>query len=278
MPESPQLPPFASAEDRDAPRPDIRAVGWTVVTGSSSGIGRATAERLAKGGAKIVVHGRRGDAAEATAELVRAAGGQAVVELGDVADPASRQSLVDRVFRHGRIAAWVNMAGADVLTGPAATIPFTEKLSLLWRTDVEGTIDLSRAAGKRMADCGGGAIVNIGWDQAEQGMEGDSGEMFSAVKGAIACFTRSLAKSLAPHVRVNCVAPGWIRTSWGSGASDYWTARARGESLRDRWGEPSDVASAIAWLVSDDADFINGCVIPVNGGWRGWSARRSDDA
>ncbi len=79
-----------------------------------------------------------------------------------------------------------------------------------------------------MKQRGRGTIVNIGWDQSETGMAGDSGELFSATKGAVAAFTRSLAKSLAPAVRANCVAPGWIQTEWGQQASDYWQQRAVG--------------------------------------------------
>jgi 3-oxoacyl-[acyl-carrier protein] reductase len=69
-------------------------------------------------------------------------------------------------------------------------------------------------------------------------------------------------------VRVNCIAPGWIRTKWGQGASDLWQKRAVRESILRRWGEPSDVAAAIAWLVSPDAAFVTGQVLPVNGGFR----------
>ena len=90
---------------------------------------------------------------------------------------------------------------------------------------------------------GAGVIVNIGWDQAEHGMAGDSGEMFAATKGAVMAFTKSLARSLAPEVRVNCLAPGWIKTAWGEQASEYWQERASGESLLGRWGTPEDVAA-----------------------------------
>ena len=73
-------------------------------------------------------------------------------------------------------------------------------------------------------------IVNMGWDQAETGMEGDSGELFAAAKGAVMTFSRSLALSFAPKVRVNCLAPGWVRTAWGQGASAVWQERVRRET------------------------------------------------
>jgi 3-oxoacyl-[acyl-carrier protein] reductase len=111
-------------------------------------------------------------------------------------------------------------------------------------------------------------ILNMGWDQSGHGMAGDSGEMFAAVKSAVTAFSQSLAQSLAPEVRVNCLAPGWIRTAWGEQASEYWQARAAGESLRNRWGTPEDVAEAACFLASPAADFVNGCVLPINGGFR----------
>ena len=94
-----------------------------------------------------------------------------------------------------------------------------------------------------MAEQGSGAIVTMGWDQAETGMEGDSGELFAATKGAIMSFTRSLALSLAPAVRVNALAPGWIKTAWGEGASSQWHDRVIRETPLGRWGTPEDVAA-----------------------------------
>jgi len=133
--------------------------------------------------------------------------------------------------------------------------------------DVAGAIEASRAVGQRMKQRGRGVILNIGWDQAEFGMDGDSGEMFAAAKGAVMAFTRSLAKSLAPAVRVNCIAPGWIKTAWGASASEYWQQRAKRESLSGRWGTSEDVARVARFLASPAADFINATTIPVNGGW-----------
>jgi 3-oxoacyl-[acyl-carrier protein] reductase len=97
-------------------------------------------------------------------------------------------------------------------------------------------------------------------------MEGDSGELFAATKGAIMAFTRSLALSLAPTVRVNALAPGWIKTAWGESASAAWQVRALRETPLARWGTPDDVAHAARFLVSPDAAFLTGQVLRVNGG------------
>jgi 3-oxoacyl-[acyl-carrier protein] reductase len=223
-----------------------------LVTGGTRGIGRAVAETLAAGGARVAVHGRSSDEFRA-----------------DLAEAGAAERLADDVCRRlPELTTLVLVAGADVLTGPAAAWPFERKLDELLRVDVTATMLLARRLGRWMADRDGGSIVTIGWDQAEVGMEGDSGELFAASKGAVMAFTRSLARSLAPRVRVNCVAPGWIRTAWGSGASEAWQRRAVRESVLGRWGEPEDIAAAVRWLVSPAASFVTGQVLPVNGGFR----------
>jgi 3-oxoacyl-[acyl-carrier protein] reductase len=239
---------------------------WAVVTGSTRGIGRAIALELAGAGANVIVHGRDALAAEEVCTLVRQQKRQASSIVTDIASLEARRELVDRAWSASPIDVWVNNAGVDVLTGEAADWPFAKKLDALWQVDVLGTIDLSRAVGQRMQKRGSGVILNIGWDQAELGMAGDSGEMFAATKGAVMAFTRSLAKSLAPQVRVNCIAPGWIRTAWGEDASDYWQQHAVNDSLLKRWGTPEDVARTAAFLASPAAAFITGQVIHVNGG------------
>ena len=241
-----------------------------LVTGASSGIGRAAAIELARAGAAVVVHARRNAAAaQETADLIESAGGQAWVALADLSEVSEQDSLArDTWSRHGAIDILVNNAGADVLTGEAASWSFEKKLDLLWRVDVTASMRLTRAVGGLMRQRGGGAIINVGWDQAARGMAGDSGEIFAAIKGAVTAFTRSAAHSLAPSVRVNCVAPGWIKTAWGKGASAEWQRRAVAESLLERWGEPADVAGAIRYLASPAASFITAQVIDVNGGMR----------
>lgn len=241
-----------------------------VVTGSSSGIGRAIALELASGGAHVLVHARQnGQGAEEVALHARSLGRETRVVLADLGEPEEQNRLVEAAWEWRAIDIWINNAGSDVLTGEAADWSFEEKLAALWKVDVVATLRLSRTAGQRMRERGHGVILNMGWDQVEMGMAGDSGELFGATKGAVMAATPSLAKSLAPEVRVNCIAPGWIRTEWGQRASAEWQERAKGESLLRRWGQPEDVAHVACFLASPAAEFINGQVISINGGRAG---------
>ncbi len=258
---------------REMEQPFASLAGKTaVVTGASRGIGRQIAQELARAGASVIVHaGANRVGAERTAAQCRESGGEAHCLLGDVSDAVERRRLVDEAWSwRGGVDVWVNNAGADVLTGEPASWTFAEKLQKLWEVDVQGTIFLSRLVGERIrSEQRRGVILNVGWDQAEVGMAGESGEMFAATKGAIMAFTRSLARTLAPTIRVNCLAPGWIRTAWGEQASDYWQERAQREALLERWGVPDDVAKMARFLASDEAAFVTGQVVAINGGFRG---------
>ena len=203
-----------------------------VVTGSSSGIGWAIALEFARAGADVVVHARQSsDHAERLAAEVRRLGRSATVVLADLRLVESLPAFVDDCWRALRsVDVWVNNAGADLLTGEDARRGFEEKLQVLLDLDVRSSVVLSKLAGERMVREAGGVILNVGWDQADRGMEGTSGELFAASKNAVMGFTRSLAVSLAPRVRVNCIAPGWIRTAWGETASEAWQERVRRET------------------------------------------------
>jgi len=187
--------------------------------------------------------------------------------MADLASRDAGDQLVDRAWELWQgLDAWLHIAGADTLTGENARLPFDQKLDLLWEVDVVSTIRLCREVGSRMKAQGHGTIVTMGWDQAETGMEGDSGELFAATKGAVMAFTRSLALSLAPEVRVNCLAPGWIRTSWGESAPAAWNDRAIREAPLARWGTPEDVAQVACFLAGPAASFVTGQVVRINGG------------
>jgi 3-oxoacyl-[acyl-carrier protein] reductase len=256
-----------------------------VVTGASSGIGRAIAIALADAGVtRLVVHYRANrSGAERTIESCRRLGCQATACQADLSLEADRQCLVERAFEGlGEIQTWVNNAGADVLTGDAATLNFAAKLRRLMDVDVVGTIHLSRLVAERLVGqaerlggqaCGGergsapASLIFIGWDQAPLGMEGDAGQMFAPVKAAVMAFAASLAQSVAPHIRVNTIAPGWIQTSWGDSTSQYWHDRAKSQSLMGRWGQPADVARAVIYAADPENTFLTGQTITLNGGW-----------
>jgi 3-oxoacyl-[acyl-carrier protein] reductase len=248
---------------------------WALVTGSTGGIGSAIARELAAAGANLVLHGNRHaeNAEQLAGELCQQV--EVRVLACDLADTDGLDGFVKNVWQIAPLDILVNTAGVDVLTGDAAKWSFEKKLAALWQVDVQATIHLARTLGEKMKERGSGAIINIGWDQAEIGMAGESGEYFATAKGAVMAFSRSLAKSLAPAVRVNCVAPGWIRTKWGETASEYWQERATKESLSARWGTPEDVARTVRFLVSPEGAFINGQVINVDGGFAGSADKRA---
>lgn len=239
----------------------------TIVLGSTSGIGRATAIELARGGANVCVHGRSAERASALKDEILGLGVRSQAFVADLKSRDQGDKLVERAWdEFGGLDAWVHCAGADTLTGANARLSFDEKLDLLWEVDVVATMRLCRAVGERMKRAGGGSIVTIGWDQADTGMEGDSGQLFAAVKGAVMAFTRSLAKSLAPEVRVNAIAPGWIKTAWGETASAVWHDRVLRETPAARWGNPEDVARAARFLIGPNAGFVTGQIVRINGG------------
>lgn len=250
--------------------PGPRLQGKTaVVTGASSGIGRAIALAFAAHGAQVIVNYRRSaDRAEGVVREITDKGGRALAVQGDVSRPEDIERLVETALRQlGRIDIWVNNAGADILTGPGAELSDPEKLDLLIDVDLRGTIHCCWRVGPLMRSAGGGVILNMSWDHVQHGMEGANPAMFAAVKGGILAFSKSLARSLAPEVRVNVLAPGWIETAFAATRMDDAAYRAviEGTPAR-RWGTPEDVAAAALYLASDEASFITGQTLHVNGG------------
>jgi 3-oxoacyl-[acyl-carrier protein] reductase len=240
-----------------------------LVTGASSGIGRAIAVAAAQAGADVAFTYLANEAAaHSVAADIGAAGRRAVMIRADVASDDDLIRLVTEVRRAlGGVDAWINNAGADILTGSGRSLSRREKLDLLLTVDLRGTMHASWAAADLMeGQPEGGVIINMSWDRVLQGMAGENPELFAAVKGGVLSFSRALARSLAPAIRVNVLGPGWIETAFLNGASPALKQRLAEQIPLGRWGTPEDVAAAAVYLASDAARYLTGQMIMVNGG------------
>ena len=239
-----------------------------LVTGASSGIGRAIALRCAGAGADLAITYRKNrDGAEATAREIRALGRRAEVMHTDISRADDLEALGGRLRQlFDRIDVWINNAGADILTGEAGRFSRLQKLDLVLAVDLRGTVMASWAAVDLMREWGGGTIINMAWDHVAHGMEGENPAVYSAAKGGVASFSRSLARDVAPAIRVNILAPGFIETAFGEAADPQFRQKVIDLTPLRRWGKPEDVAGAALFLASDDSAFLTGQMIMVNGG------------
>jgi len=240
-----------------------------LVTGGSSGIGSAIALAAARAGADVAITYRsNADGADQVRRAICALGRTAAAIRMDLADAASIAELGSASRRAlGRIDVWINNAGADILTGGNASLSRIEKLDLLIAVDLRGTMIASwHAAEALAAQDEGGVIINMSWDHVLTGLAGANPELYSAVKGGVLAFSKSLARSVAPRVRVNVIAPGFIETSFGAGAGDRWRRTVVESTPLQRWGTPDDVAGAAVFLASPAAAFLTGQTILVGGG------------
>ncbi|MFL5493693.1 MAG: SDR family NAD(P)-dependent oxidoreductase [Gemmatimonadales bacterium] len=239
-----------------------------LVTGASSGIGRAIALGCARAGADVALTYRENQAgAEETAATIRQLGRRAEVLRTDISLEAEVAALAAELRRRlPRVDAWINNAGADILTGRGGRLSRLEKLDLLLAVDLRGTVLASWAAVDLMRAQGGGTIINMSWDHVSRGMAGENPILYSAAKGGIMSFSKSLARETAPDIRVNILAPGFIETAFGQDANDRFRADVVAKTPLGRWGVPDDLAGAAVFLASDASAFMTGQTIMVNGG------------
>jgi 2-deoxy-D-gluconate 3-dehydrogenase len=212
-----------------------------LVTGASRGIGRAIADRLRRDGWVV-------ETAERSSGV-------------DLSDPEAARAAVERL---DRIDALVANAGTTTRY-PAVELPLDEWQRVL-DLNLTAVFVLAQEAGRRMIENGGGSIVMTASMLSFIG--GVNAAAYAASKGGVAQLAKSLSNELAPHgVRVNAVAPGYIETELTSTLED-WKRREVSERIPlGRWGRPDDIAGAMAWLLSDDARYVTGAVIPVDGGY-----------
>lgn len=245
---------------------DTRLAGRTaVVTGSSSGIGEAIARVLAASGAEVVVTARDAPRAETVAAAIRDDGGTAHVVTADLGAPPDAVRAFAReasVTLGGRVDILVNNAGVYPV-GPTAATSDAD-LEAVWATNIRAPHVLVAALAPAMAERGSGSIVTIGSWMARTGVP--FGAIYTASKAAVEQFTRTWAAEYGPRgVRVNTVAPGATSTPGNAGSEAALAAMTAttpaGEPVR-----PVDIAAAVAWLVNDEAAFVHGALLDVNGG------------
>jgi 3-oxoacyl-[acyl-carrier protein] reductase len=259
-----------SAEGLVVPTGEISLAGKVVlVTGASTGIGRATAQACAEAGADLAITYVSDEAgATSSAGRIRALGRRVEVFRVDLADAAAVTALAERARAAlGRVDVWINNAGADILT-EAAHLSWTEKLDRLLSVDLRGTVLASWAAVELMrGQEHGGVILNTAWDHVVAGgMTGQYAQVFCAAKGGVYSFSRVLARTVAPHIRVNVLAPGWVETEYGETLDPAVKQRITTGIPLQRWARPEEVAAAAVFLASDRAAYITGQMLMINGG------------
>lgn len=236
-----------------------------LVTGGSRGIGAAVARRLAAEGATVAInYAGRADAAAEVVAAIDAAGDTAAAFQADVSDATACAALVEGVVsRFGRIDVLVNNAG---ITRDGLLVRMSDDD---WRavidTNLSGAFYLSRAVGKLMMKQRSGSIVNMA---SVVGMMGNAGQAnYAAAKAGLIGLTKSVARELAGRgVRANAVAPGFIATDMTDALSETARGAATSSIAMGRLGTPEDIAATVAFLASDDAAYITGQVIAVDGG------------
>lgn len=235
-----------------------------LVTGAASGIGLATAARLAEAGCRVILTDINAAAGDKAAAALRATGAAASFMTMNVMELAAAQAVAEQVrAESGRLDVLVNAAGWDIIE------PFMDNTPDYWAKvvglNLMGPIQVTRAMLALLIESGNGAIVNVGSDAGRVGSFGET--VYAGAKGGVIAFTKSLAREMArKQVRVNCVCPGPTDTPLFATHSEKMRQALIGAIPMKRLGKPSEVADAVLFFASDRSSFVTGQVLSVSGG------------
>ncbi len=238
----------------------------TLVTGGSRGIGAAISRDLAAHGAKVAVnYAANREAADAVVAEITAAGGTAVAIGGDVADPEQAGAMVDQAEEALGDDLWNLVANAGITRDNLISRITPEDWDRVIDVNLGGTFHVCRAASRKLLRKKRGSIVTM---SSVVGLHGNFGQTnYAASKGGVIALTKALAKEVGSRgIRVNCVAPGYISTELTDVLPDEIRDVLLGQTPLGRLGEPDDIAGTVRFLLSDEAAFITGAVLSVDGG------------
>jgi 3-oxoacyl-[acyl-carrier protein] reductase len=238
-----------------------------LITGASGGIGFAVAKRFAAAGATLILHTHRNlSAVSELQKTIQRQGGEAETVSADFSQSDAAETLYRHVVdRTGHVDILVNAAGLDLMLPAVASLSFEQKLQHILQTDVFTPIQLARLVAQQMRPRKRGSIFLLGWNGVDYGWRGETAQLYGAAKGALLGFCRSLAEDLSPDVLVRCLSLGWIKTRWGEKLSAELEQRYAADSRRNRWGTPEEVAAVIEFLASDEAQYIDGIGLRLDG-------------
>jgi 3-oxoacyl-[acyl-carrier protein] reductase len=238
----------------------------TLVTGGSRGIGRAISLELAQAGARVAVnYAARSDAADEVVAAIRQAGGDAVALQGDVADAEQAVALVEATEEAFGDDLWNVVCNAGITRDNLMARIGEDDWRAVIDTNLGGTFYVCKAASRKLLRKRRGAIVTM---SSVVGVHGNAGQTnYAASKGGVIALTKALAKEVGSRgIRVNCIAPGYITTELTDVLPEAAREAILGQTPLQRLGDPDDVARVARFLLSDDAAYVTGAVIPVDGG------------